>query len=328
MTATARHRKPPLGGIGKRVAYYPGCSLEGASRAYDVSTRLVVKELGLELDYLEDYNCCGAMETKNVTFWGTILLNARNMSLARRQGHSAIVAPCNGCSFSLQRAEFYLETDRDVLEKVNALLREGGVDPLSEIPHTYHLLEWLYHEAGPEKVRERTKRPLRGLRVANYYGCLYTRPHFYARTYAHAGGEEARPRMRETADDDEHPYYMEALLEAAGAESVEVEPMHTQCCGGPHSLSDEQVSEKFVMLILQTAKRKGADLVATECPLCHASVEMYRHRLMMKGVPDVDVPAAYFTQLLGLAFGYSAGDVKLKDNLSDPIPVLRKLGLL
>jgi len=72
-----------MGIIGKRVAYYPGCSLEGASRAYDVSTRIVAKELGLELDYLEDYNCCGAMESKNVTFMGTMLLNARNMSLAR-----------------------------------------------------------------------------------------------------------------------------------------------------------------------------------------------------------------------------------------------------
>jgi len=120
---------------------------------------------------------------------------------------------------------------------------------------------------------------------------------------------------------------MNALLEAAGATSVDFEPMHTQCCGGPHSLSDEQVSEKFVMMILQTAKRNGADIIATECPLCHASLEMYRHRLMMKGVPDVDVPAAYFTQLLGLAFGYSADDVKLKDNLSDPLPVLKRLGL-
>jgi len=326
--AVAQVRKPPLGGIGKRVAYYPGCSLEGAARAYDVSFRLVAKELGLELDYIEDYNCCGAMETKNVTFWGTMLLNARNMSLARRQGHNVIVAPCNGCSFALQRSEYFLETDKSVLEKVNSLLREGGVDPLTEIPHTYHILEWLYHEAGPEKVKERTKKPLRGLKVANYYGCLYTRPHFYSRTYSHGGSVEERPRMRETADDDEHPYYMEALLEAAGATSVEVEPMHTQCCGGPHSLSDEQVSEKFVMMILQTAKRNGADIIATECPLCHASLEMYRHRLMMKGVPDVDVPAAYFTQLLGLAFGYSAGDVKLKDNLSDPIPVLKRLGLV
>ncbi len=329
MATVTRTNVPPMGGIGKRVAYYPGCSLEGAARAYDISAKIVAKELGLELDYLEDYNCCGAMETKNVSFWGTILLNARNMALAIRQGHNAIIAPCNGCSFSLQRAEYFLETYKDVLEKVNALLKEGGVDSLSEIPHTYHLLEWFYHEAGPEKVKEKTKKPLKDLKVANYYGCLYTRPHFYSRTYSHSGTEEhSRPRMRETADDDEHPYYMNALLEAAGASSVEFEPMHTQCCGGPHSLSDEQVSERFVMIILQTAKKNGADIIATECPLCHASLEMYRHRLMMKGVPDVDVPAAYFTQLLGIAFGYSAGDVKLKDNLSDPIVVLRKLGLV
>ncbi len=315
--------------IGKRVAYYPGCSLEGASRAYDVSTRIVVKELGLELDYLEDYNCCGAMETKNVSFMGTLLLNARNMSLARQQGHKAIVAPCNGCSFSLQRAEYFLETQDGLLDKVNELLKEGGVEPLDEIPQTYHLLEWLYTEAGPEKVKERTKRPLKGLKVANYYGCLYTRPHFYSRTYSHKGGEDerARPRRRITADDDEHPFYMNALLEAAGAQSVDFEPMHTQCCGGPHSLSDEEVSERFVKMILQTAKKNGAHIIATECPLCHASLEMYRYRLILKGEKDVDVPAAYFTQLLGIAFGYSASDVKLQDNLSDPLPVLRSLGL-
>ena len=134
-----------MGVIGKRVAYYPGCSLEGAARAYDVSTKIVARELGLELDYLEDYNCCGAMESKNVTFMGTMLLNARNMSLARKQGHDVIVAPCNGCSFSLQRAEYFLQTDRKVFERVNSLLREGGVDPLDKIPETYHILEWFYH---------------------------------------------------------------------------------------------------------------------------------------------------------------------------------------
>jgi len=330
MALPAPLRKPPMGGIGKKVAYYPGCSLEGAARAYDASVRLVAKELELELDYIEDFNCCGAMETKNVSFWGTLLLNARNMSLARSMGHSAIVAPCNGCSFSLQRAEFFLETDSKALEKVNQLLQEAGEKPLDSVPQTYHVLEWFYHEAGPQKVKEKTKKPLTGLKVANYYGCLYTRPHFYARTYPHAAPpeeERARPRKRETADDDEHPYYMDALLEAAGAKSVEIEPMHTQCCGGPHSLSDEEVSEEFVKMILQSAKRNGADVIATECPLCHASLEMYRHRLLLKGEKDVDVPAAYFTQLLGLAFGYSAGDVKLKDNLSDPLPVLRRLGL-
>ncbi|MGC8650131.1 MAG: CoB--CoM heterodisulfide reductase iron-sulfur subunit B family protein [Hydrogenobaculum sp.] len=319
-----------MGVIGKNVAYYPGCSLEGAARAYDVSLRLVAKDLGLELDYLKDYNCCGAMESKNVTFWGTILMNARNMSLARKQGHEVIVAPCNGCSFSLQRAWYFLTTDNSVLTKTNALLREGGVDPLDVIPETYHALEWLYEEAGPEKIKEKTKKPLKGLKVANYYGCLYTRPHFYARTYSHAGGQDLdkdRPMRRATADDDEHPFFQNKLLEAAGATSVDFEPMHTQCCGGPHSLSDESVSEKFVMMILQNAKRNGADVIATECPLCHASLEMYRHRLMLKGVPDVDVPAVYFTQLLGLALGRSASEVKLKDNLSDPLPVLKRYGL-
>lgn len=320
-----------MGVIGKRVAYYPGCSLEGAARAYDVSTRIVAKELGLELDYLQDYNCCGAMESKNVTFMGTMLLNARNMSLAKQQGHDVIVAPCNGCSFSLQRAWYFLTTDQSVFSKVNSLLQEGNVKPLDSVPETYHILEWIYTEAGPEEVKKKTKKPLKGLKVANYYGCLYTRPHFYSRTYAHAGGQDLdkdRPMRRATADDDEHPFFQNELLEAAGATSVSFEPMHTQCCGGPHSLSDEEVSEKFVMMILQNAKRNGADIIATECPLCHASVEMYRHRLMLKGVPDVDVPAAYFTQLLGLAFGKSANDVKLKDNLSDPLPVLKRLNLV
>ena len=44
----------------RRVAYYPGCALEGTGHAYNASTRAVGKALGLTLDEVPNWNCCGA----------------------------------------------------------------------------------------------------------------------------------------------------------------------------------------------------------------------------------------------------------------------------
>ncbi|MEM3914602.1 MAG: heterodisulfide reductase-related iron-sulfur binding cluster, partial [Metallosphaera sp.] len=49
-----------------KVALYPGCALDGLGKAYDVTLQLVAKDLGINYEKIEDYNCCGALEVKNV----------------------------------------------------------------------------------------------------------------------------------------------------------------------------------------------------------------------------------------------------------------------
>ncbi|NPB06570.1 MAG: disulfide reductase [Aquificae bacterium] len=303
-------RKPPRKGkIGKKVAYFKGCALEGPARDYDASARLVAKALGLELDQLEDFNCCGSLHVKNLSFKASLLLGARNFSVARAQGHGALVAPCNGCSFALKRAERLL-SDEGKLSELNRLLEEAGERPVDELPQAHHLLEWLYNEAGPEEVKKNAVRPLKGLKVACYYGCLYGMPRVFSGAYPHASKEEelAVPYGRETADDDEHPYYMDALLEAAGAETVELGPYATSCCGSYFSLVEPELARSMALKVLKEAHARGARLLAVACPACKLSLEtaLARHE-------DLKLSVVYFTQLLALAFGHPPGSLGLTE---------------
>ena len=102
-----------------KVAYYPGCALEGSGGPYDKSTRALVKALGLEMENLRDYNCCGAMEVKNIHPMLQTYLSARNLAIASEQmGLDAVMAPCNGCYHNLKRAEYDLANDDDSVEVV------------------------------------------------------------------------------------------------------------------------------------------------------------------------------------------------------------------
>ncbi|MHB8551038.1 MAG: heterodisulfide reductase-related iron-sulfur binding cluster, partial [Acidiferrobacterales bacterium] len=160
-----------------KVAYYPGCALEGTGGPYDKSTRVLVKELGLSMDTLVDWNCCGAMEAKNVHPMLQTYMSARNLAIAsERMGYDTVMAPCNGCYHNLKKAEYELATSHQALETVQDLARKSDDPVYRGDVRTLHLLEWLMEELGPEGIKSRMSQSLNGIKIANYYGCMYTRP--------------------------------------------------------------------------------------------------------------------------------------------------------
>ena len=299
----------------KSVAYYPGCALEGTGHAYNRSTKAIGKALGLDLVEVRNWNCCGAMEVKNIDPKLQTYLSSRVMSIAANEmGFDTVMAPCNGCYHNLKKAEYDLSHDTDSVEVVerisakagHAAYKAGGIE-------TIHALDWLKQAIGEEGLRARVRNGLKGLRVANYYGCMYTRPrHIF-------------PEKDKGADSEStaSPHFMDDLLAAAGAENVDF-PLKTACCGGAHTLSDSDTSTKLVLNILRAAEAAGAEVIATECPTCHSGLEMHQIRAETKFGAGTTVKILYFTQLLGLALGMKPKALGIHENVSDSMDFIRE----
>ena len=301
----------------EKVAYYPGCALEGTGHAYDRSTRAVGKALGLELEDLHNWNCCGAMEVKNIDPKLQTYLSARNLAIAAQMGHRTVMAPCNGCYHNLKKAEYDLTHDAASAETVERLSNKAGHKAYRPgSVETIHALDWIKRTIGEDGLRKRVRNSLAGIKVANYYGCMYSRPrHIYPEKDKGPGSESTLK-----------PHFMDDLLAAAGAENVEY-PLKTACCGGAHTLSDSDTSTKLVLNLLTTAEACGADVIATECPTCHTGLEMHQVRAEKVMGRKTHVKILYFTQLLGMALGLSARRVGVQENFSDSSDMLKAHGL-
>jgi heterodisulfide reductase subunit B len=271
--------------------------------------------LGLKLDEVKNWNCCGAMEVKNIDPKVQTYLSSRVMSIAANEmGHDVVMAPCNGCYHNLKKAEHDLAHDagsREVVERISK--KAGHATYQAGQVETIHALDWIKDGIGEDELRRRVKNSLKGLKVANYYGCMYTRPrHIFPEKDAGPGSESISK-----------PHFMDDLLAAAGAENVDF-PLKTACCGGAHTLSDSDTSTKLVLNILRAAEAAGADVIATECPTCHSGLEMHQVRAEKVLGEKTTVKMLYFTQLLGLALGLSPRKLGVHENVSDGMEVLGK----
>ncbi len=302
----------------QEVAYYPGCALEGSGHAYNRSTKALGKKLGLKLKEVENWNCCGAMEVKNIDPKIQTYLSSRVMSIAaNKMNMDVVMAPCNGCYHNLKKAEYDLANDQKSVEVVDKISEKAGHETYKPGQvETIHALDWVKETIGEEGLKERVKNSLDGVKIANYYGCMYTRPrHIFPEKDAGAGSESTSK-----------PHFMDDLLEAAGAENVDF-PLKTACCGGAHTLSDCDTSTKLVANILQAAEAAGAEVIATECPTCHSGLEMHQIRAEQTMGLKTSVKIIYFTQLLGMTLGLKPKAVGLHENVSDSFDFVKEKGL-
>ncbi len=301
-----------------KVAYYPGCALEGSGGPYDRSTRALVDALDLEMVNLQDWNCCGAMEVKNIHPMLQTYMSARNMAIAsEKMGFDTVMAPCNGCYHKLKKAEYECATSAETMQTVQELATKAGDPVYKGDVRTIHLLEWLMEDIGADGIKQRLNKSLNGIKIANYYGCMYTRPRQIFPEKDQGPGSESSHK----------PHFMDDLLAAAGAVNVDF-PLKTACCGGAHTLSDSDTSTQLVLNLLQAAEEAGAEVVATECPTCHSGLEMHQIRAETRFGIKTGVKILYFTQLLGLALGLSARKLAIHENISDSLDFLHEKGVI
>lgn len=280
----------------KKVAYYPGCSLEATGKEYDLSTRAVCAALGLELEELEDWSCCGATSAHNLNHLLSIALPARNITLAQNKGLDVAV-PCAACYSRLKKADYLLlhhEELRTQVEDAAGFTYRGGSRVMS-------LVETLVSMVGPQAIAARVTRPLSQLPVVCYYGCLLVRP----------------PEVA-GFDRVEHPVMMDRLMEALEAR-VLTWSYKTECCGASLVLTKPNVVAGLVGRIVDAAREAGAAAIVTACPLCQSNLEMRQPR-------DVKaIPAFYFTELLGLAMGLKGAPGWLGKHLVDTQSALQRI---
>ena len=280
-------------------AWYPGCSLHGSGKAYEESVLALFRELGITAAELKDWNCCGATTYISVDELTSYALVARNLALAAKENKD-IVAPCAACYMILNKTQHYVEDYPDVRLAVTRAMEAIGLKYDVRV-RVRHPLDVLLNDVGVKTIQAKVTRPLKGLKVAPYYGCQIVRP------YA-------------TFDDQANPTSMDVLLEACGATVVRY-PLKTQCCGGSQKGALPEVGLDLIYYLLTEAKRQGADVMATACPLCQFNVEAFQQDAAVSR-PPVSMPVVYFSQLMGLALGVSARDVGLQRSLVPIEPVL------
>jgi heterodisulfide reductase subunit B2 len=274
-----------------KYSYFPGCSLKGLGRAYEESLLPVMKHLGVELQELNDWNCCGATAYMAVDEGKACVLAARNLALAEQNGGHQLLAPCSACYMVLNKTQHYCHDYPQMKETVDRALATVNLKYTGQTT-VRHPLDVLINDVGLEAIRQKVVRPLKGLKIAPYYGCQIVRP------YA-------------TFDDQFNPVTMDKLLQALGAEVVRY-PLKTKCCGGSLTGTLPDAGIRMVYILLNEARKRGADCLATVCPLCQFNLDGYHAQLRSQYGDAVLIPTLYFSQLMGLAFGLPEEELGLK----------------
>lgn len=283
--------------------YYPGCSLKGNSKHYEESILPVFKEIDLPLAELEDWNCCGATAYFSVDDTMAAAICGRNLSLAEKQKKD-IIAPCAGCFLTLKKSNKFLSSGTEKAQIILTALEKAGCGYGGKVD-VKHPLEVLVQEESLKKIKAKVTRPLKGLRVACYYGCQLVRPFT-------------------DFDDPDYPTSLDKLMAAVGAEPVDFSAK-TRCCGGSLTGTIEEVGLRLNYILLKEAKRKGADVVVTICPLCQFNLEVLQDKIVKKYKDDITIPILFFSQLIGLALGLSKDDLGFSRSIIDLRPMWGKI---
>ncbi len=282
----------------KEVSYYPGCSLHGTAREYDESIRGVSDLLDIQLHELEDWTCCGASSAHCTDEALSIALPARNLAIAEKSQRELLV-PCVACYNRFKVVE------KEVKEHPDRL----SISCRGTVPIRY-ALDFFCDETMLEEIRKKRSKPLSGLKVVCYYGCLTVRP----------------PKLTQIRD-YENPQYMEALMELLGAEPIPWS-YKTDCCGASLVMTRTDIVRKLGGRLLAMAKEAEADCLVTGCPMCQANLDTRQEELKKETGEAYNLPILYFTELMGLALGHRDAKKWLNRHLTDPVKVLNAKGLV
>ena len=288
----------------RKYAYFPGCSLEKMARSYHESAMETTRALDVELQEIEDWNCCGATTYFNIDELLADTLSARNLAIAE-QLKLDVIAPCSGCYKNMYAARKHLKAEPDLMEHINEALAEDDLK-FAGTSEVRHLIDVLVKDVGLEEIKQRVRRPLIGLKVAPYYGCQIVRP-------------------RKDHEDVESPRFFEDLMTAIGADPVEY-LLKLRCCGGALLITNREAALSLVRNLLENAVQSGAAIIATACPLCQVNLECYQKQVNSEFGTNLNMPVLYFTQLVGLALGVPPGKLGIGSELVNAMPALASAG--
>ncbi len=292
-----------------KLSYYPGCTMKNHAGNFEESLAYSMARLGVEVEELNRWNCCGTVLSLSEDDAMRQLAPVRNMLRVKEAGASRVMTACAMCYNTLKRANDRVKADPVLLKRMNTFMTdkkttyEGDVD----VVHALEILREL--KANTKAVSTKVVKPLKGLRVACYYGCLLVRPRSVA------------------FDHVENPVLLDELVGALGGTSVDFS-YKTECCGAYQTVDKPKIVADRTFQILSDAREQGADVVVVSCPLCAFNLDQ-RQAVTQRMYPDFEgLPVVYFTQLMAIAFGCEESVLKLNLHYNSPRPVLVAKGLL
>ena len=254
-------------------SYFPGCTLKTKGARLDRCAQLAAKALGFTLEELPEWQCCGAVYPMARDEVATRLSSVRALVQAKDDDRP-LVTLCSACHHVIKRVNGDMKNDADIRAKVNNYLKLET--PYAGETEVLHYLEVLRDKIGWDAVKAAVKKPLTGMKIGAYYGCLLLRP------------------SREMCfDDPENPTILEDFIRAIGAEPVYY-GLRNECCGGYTTIENRQYAQKQAQKIVDNAKTMGAECLITACPLCLYNLTQNT---------DGGLPVRYFTELLAQALG-------------------------
>ena len=255
-----------------KVSYFPGCTLKNKAKDLDLYAYKSAEALGVTLEEIENWQCCGGVFTMSAGEVATKLSSVRALKEASEK-EQALVTVCSACHNVIKQTNHAMQNDKSFADKVNRYMAsEGEYNGEAEV---YHYLEMLRDLVGFDALKGKVTNPLKGKKIAPYYGCLLLRP-----------GNVMK------MDDPENPSIMEDFIKALGAEPV-IFAKRNECCGGYVSVESPELAKKNSQSVVDNAKAQGAEMIITACPLC-------KYNLVKNGA---DIPVVYFTELLAEALG-------------------------
>jgi len=283
-----------------KVSYYPGCSLDGTAKEYKDSLEAAVKAVGIELNELPDWTCCGASSAHVTDDSLAVSLAGRNLFIADKMGQDLVV-PCAACFQRLKSADKALKNGHVI----------AGISQKYEGKfHIKHSADLIWEACGEKVISAQVKKPLKGLNPVCYYGCLTTRP----------------PRITDAAD-PEDPQAMDEIMKALGAE-VKNWSYKTDCCGGNLVLTHTELAKKLIRKLYDMAEEAGADCIVVGCPMCHSNLDTRQKEILRDNGTPYNIPIYYFTEMMDLAFGGQTVVKCLEKHLTEARKLLSARGLL
>ncbi|MBC8439975.1 MAG: CoB--CoM heterodisulfide reductase iron-sulfur subunit B family protein [Deltaproteobacteria bacterium] len=287
------------------IAYYPGCSLHSSSALYDLQTRLVLKKLGINLNEISDWNCCGATSAGKIDDFLAVIMPARNLGIADASGFPEMVIPCSACYSKTLMAQKHLENDLDLKNKINAEFSKKvtGSIKISSI------LEVLL--ANLNELTGQANKKLIGLKPVCYYGCMLTR----------------FPYDLPVPDNVENPKGMETILKTLDANPIDWS-YKTDCCGASASVNDEEMAFSLMSKIMQDALARGANCFVVTCPMCQLNMDAYQDKFCEKHGIDKRLPVFFITECVGLALGMGIKELQIDRHFIDGEGLLKELDIV
>lgn len=289
-----------------QIAYYPGCTLHASSALYDIQCKKVLKQLGLELKEIEDWNCCGATSASKTDDFLAVALPARNLGIADASGLLEMLIPCSSCYNRTLVSQKILSEDSELKNKINTELSkkvEGKIRISS-------ILDILVPRVNLGVIARKLVKNLGGLKPACYYGCLLTR----------------FPRDTQISDNIENPQGMETVCKALGAEPVDWS-YKTDCCGASAAINDADTSLFLMSQIIKDALAREANCFVTTCPMCQMNMDAYQDQVCESYGIQKRLPVFFITELLGIAMGFTPQEMQIDRHFVDSLGLLKELKL-